>query len=96
MLAAFDKDALVYWAYYVAAEFGRPAPTSDQLAEMLDLGDGGPGISTTVLITQRLEKRGLIHVVRYQREREVQIVSTGKWTAPARCRTPHWRARQAA
>jgi len=96
MLTSFDKDALVYWAYFLAAEFGRPAPTCEQLSAMMDVGDGGPAITTTVLITQRLEKRGLIQVDRYQRARVVHIVSTGKSTAEPTCKTPHWRTMRAA
>jgi hypothetical protein len=86
-----DRDLKVYLAYNRAAELGLPAPTCDELCELLDEGDGGPVVATTVNITRRLEKRGLIKVRRYQRYREVQIVATGKWTADARCRTPHWR-----
>ena len=96
MLTSFDKDTLVYWSYFLAAEFGRTAPTCEMLAAFMDIGDGGPGISTTVLITQRLEKRGLIQVDRYQRARVVTIMSTGKSTAEPHCKTPHWRTMRAA
>ena len=93
MAGLFYRDDVVYAAYLAAAERGLPAPTCDQLCDLLDNGDGGPVVATTVNITRRLEQRGLIRVVRYQRYREVQIVATGQWTAPAKSRTPHWRER---
>lgn len=86
------KDQRIYAAMCAAAEAGARAPTADQLCELLDEdGSGGPSISGTVLMLRRLEQRGLIRIRRFQRYREVQIVATGKWTAAAPCRTPHWR-----
>ena len=70
-----------------AAEVGRQAPTGDELQERC----GCDSISTTVHLVQRLERKGLIQVERYQRTRRITIVATGKATAPVTNRTPHWR-----
>jgi hypothetical protein len=96
MLESFEKDVVVYKAINLAAERGLPFPTCDQLSELLDItGDGGPPPSSTVLIVQRLERRGHIAVRRFQRDREATILETGKQTAPAKSRAPHWREREA-
>ena len=73
-----------------AAEAGRVAPTGDELQECC----GCDSISTTVNLVQRLERKGLIRVERYQRTRRITIVSTGKATAPVTNKTPHWRTKK--
>jgi Mn-dependent DtxR family transcriptional regulator len=54
----------IFKAVRTAADNDQPCPTCDDLADLL-----GCSIATTVNIIQRLEKRGLIQVRRYQRER---------------------------
>ena len=73
-----------------AAEAGRTAPTGDELQECC----GCESISTTVHLVQRLERKGLIRVQRYQRTRRITILATGKATAPVTNKTPHWRTRK--
>ncbi|MES2055273.1 MAG: hypothetical protein V4564_04965 [Pseudomonadota bacterium] len=70
-----------------AADAQRLAPTADELQAAC----GCNSVSTTVHIVQRLERRGLIHVERYQRSRRMFITATGKATAPVCNKTPHWR-----
>ncbi|GAA0295678.1 hypothetical protein GCM10009087_01780 [Sphingomonas oligophenolica] len=71
-----------------AAEAGRRAPTADDIQEHT----GCNSISTTVTIVQKLEKRGLIAVERFQRSRRMTIVATGKRTAAVINEAPHWRS----
>ncbi|QNA85202.1 MarR family transcriptional regulator [Sphingomonas sp. So64.6b] len=84
-LTPWESRALA--AIVDAAEAGRLAPTADELQATV----GCDSVSTTVNIVQRLEKRGLIRVERYQRSRRIFVVSTGKATAPVNNKTPHWR-----
>ena len=71
-----------------AAEAGRPAPTADDIQEHT----GCNSISSTVGFVQKLEKRGLISVERFQRSRRITILATGKRTAAVANQTPHWRS----
>jgi DNA-binding MarR family transcriptional regulator len=71
-----------------AAEAGRPAPTADDIQEHT----GCNSISSTVGFVQKLEKRGLISVERFQRSRRITILATGKRTAGVANQTPHWRS----
>ena len=73
-----------------AAEAGRTAPTGDELQERC----GCDSISTTVNLVQRLERKGLIRVERYQRTRRITVLATGKATAPVANKTPHWRTKK--
>ena len=73
-----------------AADAGRAAPTGDELQECC----GCDSISTTVNLVQRLERKGLIQVERYQRTRRITVLATGKATAPVTNRTPHWRTKK--
>lgn len=86
------KEALsrCYDLLVAAADAGAPAPTSDDLSAAV----GANCLSSAVWLVQKLEKRGLIVVKRYQRARVITIVDTGKSTAepPKRSRIPHWRA----
>ena len=71
-----------------ATEAGRPAPTADDIQERT----GCNSISTTVHLVQRLERRGLILVERFQRTRRITVLETGKRTAAVGNQTPHWRS----
>jgi len=82
-------ENMVYRALCRAAEADERCPTSIEIATMLDCSPGG----TATGIVARLERRGLIQVERYQRERRVTIVATGKSTAQVRTPAPHWRTR---
>ena len=87
-LTAWEREVLTCIAE--AAEAGRAAPTGDELQERC----GCESISTTVHLVQRLERKGLIRVERFQRTRRITILSTGKATAPVINQTPHWRTRK--
>lgn len=82
-------EAMVYRELSRAADENRTCPTVTDLCVLLDCSPGG----TTAGIIKRLERRGLIKVDRYQRERRVTIVATGKSTAEVRTPAPHWRTR---
>ena len=86
-MGAEQAETIAYQAVFAAAEAGAPCPSADDLAEAL----GFRSVSGTVDVLHRLERRGLIKVDRYQRGRQVTIVSTGKKTAEPSCRVSHWR-----
>ncbi len=83
------KDRLIYGELHRAAVAGKPCPTADDLVDV----SGYSAVSSTVEAIQRLEKRGLIEVRRYQRSRQIMIVETGQWTARPLNQAPHWRER---
>jgi hypothetical protein len=82
-------EAIVFSAIEAAANDGLHCPRADDLAEMISV----ESVSTTVGIVNRLERKGLITVERFQKSRRVTIVATGKMTAEPANRTPHWRTR---
>lgn len=61
-----------------AAEADKPCPSNLDIE--MALGCNSTSVAPTVV--KMLEGKGLIEVTRYQRAREVKIVSTGKSTAP--------------
>lgn len=83
------KDRLIYGAINRAAQEGKPCPTADDLVEV----SGYSAVSSTVEAIQRLERRGLIEVHRFQRSRQIMIVESGQWTARPLNLAPHWRDR---
>ncbi len=86
--AARNTEAVILAALTDAADHGRRCPTNEELGALLDFGlSAPPGIMA------RLERQGLITVERYQRERRVTIVSTGKATAQVNTPALHWRDR---
>lgn len=78
------KEQFVYDWLNRAAEKGQVCPTNIDIEVELGLDSCSMGS----WIFQRLELKGLIVVQRGQRSREVQIVKTGKWTAPSRPTQP--------
>jgi hypothetical protein len=48
-------------------------------------------VSTTVSVMQRLERKGLIRIKRYQRSRQVYVVELDQWTKEPANKVPHWR-----
>lgn len=72
-----------------AAAAGVQCPFNEDLDTLI----GASSASTSTTIVKRLENWGLIRVERYQRERRVTIVKTGKATAEVRTKAPHWRHR---
>lgn len=82
-----EQERLTLELITEAAHAGRPAPTADDIQEHT----GCNSISSTVSLVQRLERRGLIAVERYQRARRMTVLATGKRTAEVINRTPHWR-----
>lgn len=71
------QELVIYQAILAAAEMGQVCPNYLDLNELA----GYESASSSVGVVKRLEQKGLIRVVRYQRFRRVQIVATGKWTA---------------
>jgi len=73
------NETIIYDALCEAAEAKRPCPLNLDLEMMI----GCESASTAPSIVRRLEQRGLIEVIRFQRFRTVKIVATGEWTRKA-------------
>jgi hypothetical protein len=69
-------EAIAYDALAAAADADRPCPLNLDIEMLVGCRSGSvvPGL------VARLERKGLIKVVRYQRFRRVMIVATKKWT----------------
>lgn len=79
-LGALSRNqAIVYGALCAAAREGLACPNYLDLNELI----GAESSSTSPTIVKRLEQRGLIVVVRFQRFRRVMICATGEWTMKA-------------
>lgn len=84
-----------------AAEDGRPLDSNDDIMEVLaDRGFdhrgeplGAYGGGTIPGIMERLQRKGYIERIKFQRGRQVCIVATGKCSTPPACTAPHWRLR---
>jgi hypothetical protein len=72
-----------------AANSGKRAPTCAEIMDVLYCNSD----STPPFTVRSLERKGLIKVKRYQRERQITMVATGMKTAPARNKSKHWRDR---
>jgi len=72
-----EAELRVYELLVEASESGLPCPQNIDL----EILAGFDSTSMGPKLIRKLEAKGLIRVVRYQRFREVQIVETGKWTA---------------
>lgn len=72
-----EQERVIYEAIFAAAENDLVCPNYLDLNEVA----GYESASSSPSVVKRLEIKGLIRVVRYQRFRRVQIVATGKWTA---------------
>lgn len=70
-------EAIAYDEIVLAAQAGTPCPLNLDIEMLIECSSG----SVVPKVVQRLERKGLIIVKRYQRFREVQIVATGEWTA---------------
>lgn len=73
-----------------AARDGAPAPTTDELAELL----GCDSLSTPVAVLRRLQLRGFFVFDSYNRSRRFWLAD-GRSTAPVACTSPPWRWRKA-
>jgi SOS-response transcriptional repressor LexA len=73
-----------------AADQGQRAPTCDEIQELI----GCESSSTPAMLVKYLERKGLIRVERYQRERQITIIATGRATAPVKTKAIHWRQRR--
>ena len=62
---------------------------NEDLAQLL----GDAALSTPPAILNRLERRGVIRVKRYQRSRQIIDLATGMATAEPSNTAPHWRDR---
>lgn len=70
-------ETIVYEALCIAADRHEPCPVNLDLEMLI----GANSTSMGPKMVRRLEEKGLIRVVRYQKFREVEIVATGKTTA---------------
>lgn len=72
-----EIEQRVYDMICCAAENNLPCPSN------MDIEDEADYSSTSMgpMLIARLERKGLIRVLRFQRFREVKILATGKWTA---------------
>lgn len=70
-------EAVAYDEIKRAAELGALCPLNLDLEMMFECNSGS--VASTVVA--RLERKGLIEVLRYQRFRRVKICATGQWTA---------------
>lgn len=77
LMCLTPQERTIYQALVDASEAGQVCPNYLDLNEMV----GYESASASVGVVKRLEVKGLIRVVRYQRFRRVQIVATGLWTA---------------
>lgn len=77
LLCLSQQERVIYQALVDAADNDQVCPNYLDLNELA----GYESASSSVGVVKRLECKGLIRVVRYQRFRRVQIVATGKWTA---------------
>lgn len=73
------NETIIYDELCRAAEAGEPCPTNLDLEMMI----GCSSSSGAPTVVKRLEERGLIEVIRFQRFRRVQICETGRWTRKA-------------
>lgn len=80
-------EMMIFRRLREAADAGEDCPTCDDLADLI----GANAVATTVGVMQRLERKGLILVERYQRTRRVTIVATGAQTREPVNQAPHWR-----
>lgn len=83
-----EWERIVYGELCAAARERRVCPNYLDLNEMI----GCESSSTSSTIVKRLEAKGLIRVIRFQRFREVQIIATGEWTMRSPCQhttAPH-------
>lgn len=74
-----------------AARSGDSAPTTDEIAELLDCAS----LSTPVAALRRLQLRGLIYFESFQKGRRFWLPD-GRSTAPVACTDAPWRWRREA
>jgi hypothetical protein len=79
----------VFDCYQRAARLGAPAPSTEEMTEMI----GALSDSTIPGITRRIEEKGYITRQIFQRGRVICIAETGHCTAPPNDTSPHWRLR---
>lgn len=73
------NETIIYDALCEAARDKSPCPTNLDLEMLI----GCESSSTAPRIVRRLQMRGLIEVIRWQRFRTVKICATGDWTMKA-------------
>jgi hypothetical protein len=73
------NETIIYDALCEAARGKNPCPTNLDLEMLIGCASG----STSPTIVRRLEQRGFIEVIRWQRFRTVKICATGDWTMKA-------------
>jgi DNA-binding MarR family transcriptional regulator len=83
-------EQIIYAEVVRCATLDLEMTSCDDLADML----GGAAVSTTVGILNRLEKKGVIRIKRYQRSRQVYVVELDLSTREPRNKTPHWREQE--
>lgn len=73
------SETIIYDELCRVAGAGLPCPNYLDLNELI----GAESSSTSPSIVKRLEQRGVIEVIRWQRFRRVKICATGEWTMKA-------------
>lgn len=87
--ALAPREQAILNAIEKAARSGEPCPDNATLACIIDASS----ISSPVAYLKRLEEKGVVRVKRYQRGRQVTIVTSGLSTREPANRQPHWRDR---
>lgn len=77
LICLTPQERIIYQALVEAACLNQVCPNYLDLNELA----GYESASASPGVVKRLEQKGLIRVMRYQRFRRVQIVATGDWTA---------------
>jgi Mn-dependent DtxR family transcriptional regulator len=71
-------EQIAYRMICEAAENGQPCPANLDI----EIALGCNSTSVAPVVVSKLEEKGYITVIRYQRAREVTITATGQSTAP--------------
>jgi SOS-response transcriptional repressor LexA len=77
----------VYEICVAAANENRPLDSIEDMTDEI----GASSVSTIPGIMRRLERKGWIVRLCYQRGRQVRIVESGRCTLGPKDKTPHWR-----
>ena len=83
------RETIVLKAVVRAARRDEPCPSNFEICGLI----GCESIASATGVLQRLERKGLVKVERYQQARRVTILATGARTAEPRFMVRHWRSR---
>lgn len=80
-------EMMIYRAIVRAVQEDRECPTCDDLCDLI----GSASVTSSVQIIQRLERKGMIKVRRYQRSRQVYVHALDAWTKEPANKSEPWR-----